>query len=158
MPSQRQANGVSATVAIIRCNRHPVLSLTGGSYRFTWGAPRWVACGTSFPAGVLMLNMKRRWIWGFWGTLIVMGVFLERHSQWLVEFMSSPPQVRGNHVTLGSEEHLQSTPHHRFRGGRPTRLGQSYSNRAGNHTVPHRRTSRTVWLRVCTFSRESWCE
>ena len=34
-----------------------------------------MACGTSFLAVVLMLNMKRRWIWGFGRALIVMGLF-----------------------------------------------------------------------------------
>ena len=70
-----------------------------------------------------------------------MGVFSFRHSQRFTEFVSTERQVQDDHVTLGKREHDFSTQHHRFRGGRSTRLGLSYSNRAGNHTVPYRRSS-----------------
>ena len=117
-----------------------------------------VAYGTSFLARVLMLNSKRRWFWGFWGALNVMGEFPFRHSQWLTEFVSTECQVQGDHVTLGKREHDFSTQHHRFGGGRSTRLSSSYSNRARNHTAPPRHTVSPRWLRVCTFSREGCCE
>ena len=58
-----------------------------------------------------------------------------------MEFVSAECQVQGNLVTLGFGEQDFSTQHHRFRGGRSAQLGLSYSNRAGNHTVPYRRSS-----------------
>ena len=63
--------------------------------QFYLGRPP-VRYGASFLARVLMLNTKRRWIWGFWGALIVMGVFHGRHSQCLMEFVSSKCRVQGN--------------------------------------------------------------
>ena len=38
-------------------------------------------------------------------------------------------------------DHDFSTQHHRFRGGRSTRLSPSYSNHARNHMVPYRHSS-----------------
>ena len=98
---------------------------------------------------------KRGCIWGFWGALITMEGFAKRHSQRLMDFVSAECQVQGNLVTLDFCEPHFSTQHHRFRGGRPTRLGPSYSNRARNHTVPyHRFSSPFVYVRGSTFSRE----
>ena len=45
-------------------------------------------------------------------------------------------KFNGNPVTLGFGDHFHWTQHHRFRGGRSTRLDLSYSNRVRNHTSP----------------------